>query len=414
MYRHFRTRHKTALQKNQDIQVAFKTIEQLDLMYQQAKQNLVPKLDLNVNANRNWVSKNSLNGSLTEQFTNSKYLDDYNATLQLSWEADIWGKTKLLKEASRGAYFSQQDQLQALKTRIVVQVAQAYYQLIALDEKKKIALENVVLSKESLRILQLQYNSGKIDLLAIQQAEAQKKVAELILPQVQQQISVQENALSILLGKYPEKIKRVTNLESVVADNELMIDVPAKLLSRRPDVRAAGHQVQSLHAKTGLAHIAMYPSISITPSMGVNSFTLNNWFNLPGSLIKTIGSNLTMPLLNKKQLKTQYHIALLEQEKAAIEFQKTMMNAVAEVSDAMAKTSAASERIQLIKERASFLNDAVITSTQLYKSGEICYLEVLYSQDKSLENQLEYVENMLGNAQNKVELFRALGGTIND
>lgn len=403
---------KTALVQNQDIQVALKTIDQLDLTYKQAKKNMLPTLDLNINANRNWVSKNSLNGSLTEQFTGNKYLDDYNATLKVSWEVDIWGKTKLLKESTKHAYLSQQDQMQALRTRIVVQVAQAYYHLIALDEQRKIAEENVALSNEALRMLNLQYNAGKINVLAIKEEEAQKKVAELILPQARKQIEVQENALSILLGVYPQQIQRSSHLESLLYENELSVSIPAKLLSRRPNLRAAEHQVYSLRAKTGLANIAMYPAISLTPNIGANSFMFNNWFDLPGSLIKTVAANLAMPLLNKRQLNTQYKIALLEQEKAAIEFRRATLNAVAEVSDAMAKSSTASEKILLIKDRSSALNESVDASAKLYTMGKISYLEVLTAKNNRLDNQLEYIQSVLEKLQAEVELYRALGGTI--
>ncbi|MFP7654804.1 TolC family protein [Chryseobacterium proteolyticum] len=128
-----------ALLKNNEIHTALKNMEQLDLAYKQAKNNLMPTVDFSAGANRAWASKNSLNGSLNEQFTGTKYIDDFSATLRLSWEVDIWGKTKMQKESAAADYFAQKENMNALKTRIIVQVAQAYYNLISLDEQLKIA-----------------------------------------------------------------------------------------------------------------------------------------------------------------------------------------------------------------------------------------------------------------------------------
>jgi outer membrane protein TolC len=128
-----------ALAKNNDVSVAVLTIRQLDLNYQQAKLGLYPNLDFSLGANRTWLSKNSLNGSLSEQFLGTAYMDDYSATVRLSWEADIWGKAKNHKESALAEYFMQKENLSALKTRLIAQVAQAYFNLLTLDEQLAVA-----------------------------------------------------------------------------------------------------------------------------------------------------------------------------------------------------------------------------------------------------------------------------------
>ena len=123
--------------------------------------------------------------------------------------------------------------------------------------------------------------------MAIEQAEAQKKTAELIIPLAKQNISVQESVLSILCGEYPDSISRANSLKSVTPGEIYGSGVPAELLSRRPDLKAAEYAVVSLNAKTGLAKTAMYPSISLSAQVGANSFKFNKWFDLPGSITKT-------------------------------------------------------------------------------------------------------------------------------
>lgn len=401
-----------ALDKNNEINVALKNIEQLDLAYKQAKNTLMPTLDLNAGVNRTWASKNSLNGSLNEQFTGAKYLDDFSANLQLSWEIDIWGKTKMQKQSAAAEYFAQKQNSDALKSRIIVEVAKAYYNLIALDEQLKIAQQNIELSDKSLTMMKLQYNAGQINSLAIQQSEAQKKTAELLIPLAQQNIAVQENALSILCGEYPGSLERTRNFEALTINDIMSSGVPAQLLSRRPDLKAAELNVISLNAKTGLAKAAMYPSISLLPQIGVNSNKINTWFDLPGSITKTLAANLAMPILNKRRLKTGYETAIIEQEKAVINFKQTLMTAVGEVSDAMAKSQGSSERLSLLQQRTAFLEKGISDAMMLYKSGIATYLEVITAQNNKLQNDLEHINVKVEKLNADIDLYRALGGGI--
>ncbi len=141
-------------------------------------------------------------------------MDDYSANLRLSWEVDIWGKAAMQKRDAKVAYFAQKENLSALKTRIIVQVAQAYYNLLGLDEQLKIAEKNIELSSNTLSMMELQYKSGSISSLAVNQTEAQKKTAELLVPLAKANIAVQENALQILCGEYPDKIERAGNIDA--------------------------------------------------------------------------------------------------------------------------------------------------------------------------------------------------------
>lgn len=399
-----------ALIRNNEIQVALKNIEQLDLAYRQAKNAMMPTVDLNAGASRAWPSKNSLNGSLNEQFLGTKYLDDFSLNLRLSWEVDIWGKAKMQRQSAAADYFAQKENFSALKSRIIVQVAQAYYNLVSLDEQLKIANENIKLSEQTLKMMKLQYTAGLINSLAIQQSEAQKKTAELIIPIANQNIAVQENALSILCGEYPNVIERSGELITLISDNAFSSGLPTQLLSRRPDLRSAEFNVISLNTKTGLAKAAMYPSLSLTPQAGLNSFKLNTWFDLPGSITKAIAGNIALPLLNKRQYKTAYETAIVEQEKAAITFKQTLMTAVAEVSDAMAKSQGSTERINLLKDRTVILEKGINDALKLYKSGMATYLEVITAQNNKLQNDLEQITTISEKLNAEVELYRALGG----
>ena len=401
-----------ALSRNNEVNVALKNMEQLDLIYKHAKLSLMPTLDFSAGANRSWASKNTLNGSLNEQFVGTKYIDDFSAALRLSWEVDIWGKAKMQKESAAAEYFGQKENLNAIKSRIVVQVAQAYYNLISLDEQLKIAEQNIELSDNTLKMMNLQFKAGQINSLAVQQSEAQKKTAELLIPLAKQNISIQENALSILCGEYPDKIEREGNLKTMIPENRLSEGLPAQLLSRRPDLKVAEFNVISLNSKTGLAKAAMYPSISLSPQIGVNSNKFSSWFDIPGSITKAIAANLAAPVFQKKQLKTAYETALIEQEKAAINFKQSVMTAVGEVSDAMAKSKGSSERLQLLEQRTAILDKGINDAMKLYKSGMATYLEVITAQNNKLQNDLEAINVTLERLNAEVDLYRSLGGGV--
>ncbi|MDJ1506329.1 efflux transporter outer membrane subunit [Xanthocytophaga agilis] len=401
-----------ALSTNNDVAGAVMNMQQVELSYKQARLGLLPTVDLNVSANRNWLSKNSLNGSLSEQYLGTRYMDDYSATLRLSWEADIWGKARMQKEGALATYFSQKENLSALKTRIIVQVAQAYYNLIALDEQLKVAKRNVELGDTTLGMIQLQYNSALVNSLAVEQAEAQKKTAELLVPMTLQTIAIQENALSILCGSFPDSITRAKSLAAVMPDEVFPSGVPAALLSRRPDVKAMEYMIVSANARTGLAKAALYPTISITPSIGSNSYLFNTWFDLPGSLVKSVGVGLTQPIFQKRSLKAAYDIALIDQQKASAQFRQSVLTAVGEVSDALVRSKYADERIELVEKKKASLTKATNDVMMLYKSAMATYLEVITAQNNALQNELEAITIRRDKLNAITDLYRALGGGV--
>ena len=399
-----------ALSNNTDVNVALLNMQQLELAYKQSKKGLLPTAELSIGANRTWLSSNSLNGSLSDQFIGTPYMDDYSATLRLSWEADIWGKVKMQKEESMANFFGQKENLSALKTRLIVQVIQSYYNLIALDEQLKIAQKNVLLSDSTLSMIRLQYNSSLVSSLAVEQAEAQKKTAELLIPLAHQNMAVEENALSSLCGGFPEGIQRTASLDDTIVGNGLATGVPAELLSRRPDVRAAEYAVVAATSRMGLAKAAMYPSISLTPSIGTNSIQFNKWFDLPGSIVKTIAGNIAQPIFQKGALKTNYEISIIEREKIALQFKQSVMVAVSEVSDALAKIKHTEQRLQLIHAKSNALAKATADAALLYKSGMANYLEVITAQNNALQNDLERITVKREKLNAAIDLYRALGG----
>ena len=188
--------------------------------------------------------------------------------------------------------------------------------------------------------------------------------------------------------------------------------IPASLLSRRPDVKASEYAVMSATAKTGLAKATMYPTLSLSPSIGINSFEFDTWFNFPGSVTKNKAANLAQPIFQKKALRTAYEVAVLEQEKAVVSFKQSFITAVGEVSDAMSRLKYADQRIELAQEKAASLDKATADASLLYKSGMANYLEIIAAQNSALQNDLDLVTIKLERLNASVNLYRALGGGV--
>ncbi|GLB49428.1 efflux transporter outer membrane subunit [Neptunitalea lumnitzerae] len=401
----------TALVRNADFNTALKSVAQAELSLKNAKKSILPSISIAASGNRTWPSKNSLNGSLTEEFIGTKYIDDYAVSGNLSWEVPLWGKFSLQKAASNANYMATRANWVAVKTRLITQVAQGYYQLIALDAQLRIAKENDELSKCTLAMMELQFESGQINAVAVAQAKAQQKTAELLIPLYEQNITIQENALNILLGRFPQAIVRANSLAEVFPE-EVPVVVPSVLLSRRPDVRAAEFSYMAANAQTGLQKAAMYPSLTIAPQYGLNSYQFDTWFDMPGSITKMVAASIAAPLFQGGKLKAAYKSALLDQQKAAIEFQQTFMTAVGEVSDALATIEGSSKRMELVTEKGTALEKASTDAVKLFNNGMVTYLDVITAQNSKLQNDLEQISIQLDQLNAFSELYRALGGGI--
>lgn len=400
----------TALAKNLDLQIALKNMEVADQLLKQAKWGNIPQLAFQISANSNRPSDNSLNGISASQFLKTTHVEDYNTNLSLSWEADIWGKIRSQKQAALAGYLQTAEAKKAVQTRLVANVAEGYYRLLMLDEQMVIAKKNLALNDSTLRIIHMQFDAGQVTSLAIQQAEAQQLVAAQLIPQLEQNIVIQENALRVLSGQFPAAIERQSSLDKIKFPDQLNAGVPSSMVSRRPDVKSAELSLAVANAKVGIAKASMYPSLSITATGGLNAFKASNWFNIPASLFGTVAGNIAQPIFQRRQLRTQYETAKLEREKSVIQFRQSVLVAVGEVSDELVKIEKLKSQYDIAKNRVNTLQQAVRNANLLFKNGMANYLEVITAQSNSLQSELELASIKTAQLTASVELYRSLGG----
>ncbi len=403
----------SAIIRNYDMQVALQNIRSAQLTLGQSKLGYWPDVTLQITADLTRPSDNSLNGISASSFLHSKFLNDYNANLGLTWEADIWGKIKNQQSRALAQYLQTAEARKALQTNLVSGVAEGYYNLLMLDAQLGIARANLALNDSTLRIIRLQYNSGDVTALGVQQAEAQELTAAELIPQLQQSILLQEDALSILTGSLPDSIIRGKTLDEVPVRDAVAAGVPAQLLSRRPDVRSSELALTVANANVGIQKANLYPSLVIQPEGGWDNYIFKNWFNIPGSLFGMVVGGLTQPVFQRKKLKTAYEIAEVDREKTVIQFKQTVLVAVGEVSDALAERSKLKEQQAVAANRVDTLKQAIANANSLFRNGMANYLEVITAQSNVLQSELELASIKKGQLSAEVELYRSLGGGWN-
>lgn len=399
-----------ALEKNNDLQVAEKNITIANLFYKQAKWGNVPQVNAFVNATSNRLSENSLNGISTNLFLGKNHIEDFSAGMNLSWEADIWGKIKNQKRGTLASYMQTTEAKKALQTTVIATVSNGFYDLLMLDAQLEIAKKTLALNDSTLFVVNLQYNAGQVNLLAKQQTEAQRLVAAQLIPELEKNIQLQENALSVLTGTFPESQKRESLLNNLIVKENLSSGIPSQLLSKRPDVQSAELDLQIANANVGIAKANLYPSLTITAASGVNSFEFNNWFNIPASLFGSVAGGLTAPIFNSKKLKTRYEIAKVEREQSVVRFRQTVLVAVKEVTDALTKIDKYKKEYTIASERVETLTKSIENANLLFKNGMTTYLDVIIAQSYLLQAELDLATIKKDRLVANVELYRALGG----
>jgi len=398
------------IKNNYDLQIALKQVASSQERLLQAKYMQYPDISFGVSGQISRPSKNSMNGQSLNLFLGQSHVEDYNAAFNLSWEADIWGKIKNQQEVSRVQYLQTYEASKAIQTQVVAAIAQGYYNLLMLDKQMNVAKSNLELSKNTLDVTEKIWKGGETTSLGVQQAKARTESTELLISQLEQNIAIQENALSILVGENPAKITRTIEMSDSSLPQNISAGIPAAMVSRRPDVRQQELVLLESNSIVGIAQASMYPALRITANGGVNSFKIDNWFQIPASLFGSVLGGITQPIFQKRQLKTDLNVAKIQREKNVLAFRQSVLNAVGEVSDALVSNESLKAQEIKAAEQVSTLKDGIKSAELLYKGGMANYLEVITAQANSLQAELNLASIKRERLSSIVDLYRALGG----
>lgn len=393
-----------ALNNNFDIQIALKNLQITEAYIKQAKASFAPSVGVEMSSSTSKLSSNSRTGS----FFSGSLFNEFQLNGYLSWEIDIWGKLRSQKKAAVAKYMQTTNFVKLVKSKIVANVANQYYTLLSLDSQREILLSTIENRRQSVETIKALKQAGTTTEVAVKQNEALLYTAQSLLIDIENQIKITENSLSILLGKSPSAIER-NQLDEQQIPVELQTGVPIQLLNNRPDVVAAEYNLINAFELSNSARASMYPVLSIGASGGLNSTNFVNLFSL-NSLFANLLANLTQPIFNRRALKTQKEVKKAEKEIALLEYQQTILNSYQEVSNALYTYNANAEKLVLKVQENEAYSDAIEFSEELLSQGLANYLEVLRAKENALNVQLNMITLQLNKLTSTVQLYKALGG----
>lgn len=332
----------------------------------------------------------------------------YNIAVSAEWEIDIFGKLLNSKRGAQVALEQSEAYRQAVQTQLIATIANSYYTLLMLDEQFDITSQTAEIWEENVRVMKALKRAGQTTEMAVAQTEAGKLAVDASLLSLEKQISETENSISVLVGMAPHTIERST-LDAQIFPDTVSVGVPLQLLSRRPDVRQCEMQLAGAYYATNVARSAFYPSIMLSGSAG--------WTNAAGAaitnpgqwLLQAVGS-LVQPLFNRGQNVANLKIAKAHQEEALLNFRQSLLNAGAEVNDALVQWQKARDKIKVDEQQVDALASALHSAELLMQHSSQNYLEVLTARQSLLQAQLDVITDRFDEIQGVINLYHALGG----
>lgn len=394
------------LQNNIDIRVAIQQVLAAEAYAKQGKAGYLPSFNADLSANRSYISKNGQQGALIG--SGKSHIDQFQLAGSLSWEADIWGKIRSNQRATEADYLRTVAAHQAVKSRLVANIAAAYYQLLSLDAQLEITKKSIIVRDSSVSTIQALKDAGNVNQVAVDQNIAQYNNARALQVDLETAIFQTENMLSILLGQQPQNYARsVLNEQEVQSD--LKLGVPSTLLRNRPDVIAAEYNLIRAFELTNVARSNFYPSLTLSASGGLQSLELDQLLNT-NSLFANFVGGLAQPIFNQRKIRTQKEVAETQQEQAFLEFKRSLLVAGNEVSNALYSYDAESEKIEYRILEVEALRNAESNSDALLKNGFANYLDLLTARQSALNAELNVIDSKLQQLLSIVDLYEALGG----
>lgn len=387
-----------SLEHNKDMLIAAARVKEMAAQKRINVANLLPQVGGKIEGEREWVNYGG---------DNPKKSDTFEGKLLFSWELDLWGNLRWAKDAGLADYLGTVEAQLALRMTIVAEVAQAYYELVALDNELFIVRQTLEARKEGVRLAKLRFEGGLTSETSYQQAQVELARTATLVPDLERKISLKENDIAFLAGEYPNRIKRSMVLQEFSFPDSLPVGMPSELLERRPDIRRAEQQLVAANARVGVALTNMFPRISLTGNYGLESIDLSSFLKSPYGLIN--GALLT-PIFaagkNRAMLKAEK--AVYEQE--CYRYEKSVLNAFKETKNAIVDFNKMKEvydsRLKLERAAKSYVELAQLQ----YINGVINYLDVLDAQRGYFDAQIGLSNAIRDELIAVVQLYKALGG----
>lgn len=336
-----------------------------------------------------------------------KRSDTFEAQVLFSWELDLWGNLRWARSASVADYLQSIESRQALRMTIVAEVAQAYYELVALDTELDIVRQTLKAREEGMRLARIRFEGGLTSETSYRQAQVELARTATLVPDLERKISLKENDIASLAGEYPNKIARNGLLSEFNFPKELPVGLPSGLLERRPDIRQAEQKLIAAHAKVGVAYTNMFPRISLTGRAGAESVVLSDLLKSPYAIME--GALLT-PLFGWGKNRAALKAKKASYEAEVHSYEKAVLTAFKETQNAIVNFNKIKEvydlRANLERSAKSYVDLAQLQ----YINGVINYLDVLDAQRGYFDAQIGLSNAIRDELIAVVQVYKALGG----
>lgn len=389
---------RKTLTYNKDLLMAAARVKELAALERIDYANMFPEIGVRVYGEKEGENYGGDSYSSDNQF-------DLKGTA--SWELDLWGKLRWTRDRSLADFMASVENQRALRMSLIAQVAQAYVELVALDNELAIVHQTVEARRKSLHLVRLRYEGRIISEIPYRQAQVELERIQTMVPDLERQIVVKQNELAFLTGEYPHGIDRT---QMAVADSfpsVLPVGLPSSLLERRPDVRQAEQELIAANADVGIAFTSLFPSVRLTGTFGAESEELSNLLQSPHHLLT---GTLLQPIFGMGKNRARLKARKAARERAAYAYEKAVLNAFKDAHNAISEFNKMKDiydtRRRLVQSSKSMLELAQLQ----YISGYIAYIDLLDAQRSYFDAQLSLSNAVRDRLLALINLYQALGG----
>ena len=406
----------TAVANNKEVKQLLTRINMARNEIQARKGEYLPSVNVVAGAEGERSGEFTRNGAVEEQLEIKegkafpKFLGNYQLGLQASWELDVWKKLRNATQVSVFEYMASVEGKNFLMTNLVAEVANNYYELIALDNQLANLEENIQIQQNGYEVVQQLQQYGRVPSLAVKRFEAEVSKNKSKRYAIKQHQVETENRINLLLGRTPQPIKRASASFMSLTPKALGTGIPSQLLENRPDIKKAEFELSAAKLNIDVAKANFYPSFTIKAGLGFQAFNPKYLLDLPASLAFSLGGDMIAPLINKRAITAHYKNANEMQIGAAYEYEQTVINAYTEVANQLSNINNLNQNYQLKTQQVDALTDSIDISNQLFKAGRADYSEVLLTQRDALEAKMELIETKEQQLTAMIGLYKSLGG----
>lgn len=404
----------TALRHNQELNIVLQEVEMSRNEIMARKGEYMPFLNFRGGAAADRAGKYTWNGFSEEDLKANpdkgpKYIGDFMAGAFFSWELDVWKKLRNATKAASLRYLSSREGRNFAVTQIVAEIAENYYELMALDNLLEIIQRNIDLQTSALEIVKQEKVAAKVSQLAVNRFEAQLLNTKNLQYEVRQRIVEAENRIHFLSGRFPGPLPRDSKSFTRLSPGPLSAGVPSQLLANRPDIRRAELELAAARLDVQSARANFYPNFTLTAGLGFQSF--NPIFLVrPESILYNLAGDVVGPLINRNAIQATYLNANARQLQLVYEYERSILNAHIEVVNQLSMLDNFGKSYETKSREVEILDESINISNKLFRSARADYIEVLLTQREALDSRIELIEIKLRQMQAKVNIYKALGG----